>query len=246
MSLVEHISRLTRVHITPHPHGGKTTSRPLLERLQDAVDPSGAKPSAAKPASERSPVNLDAIDELGRIRKTVVQETLERTPRAPGSLIGMLQLWPDFEDQEHLEYVSLEICDSIEELLDPMPPRRPLNQPCYDCGTLWLSETADGELVPTEIVDADWRRWKYIAKPRHAYWQTEASGALMREPVRGRPHSFGVASRRVAAVTFRGQDENTGATLDFNDMDMSCAACGHYWRGKEMSWPLKVLHDTAA
>ncbi|WP_147107163.1 hypothetical protein [Nesterenkonia populi] len=135
--LQDSIDRLTRDHERPLAQGKTVTVPGLLAQLDAAVTEQKRGGSAGNEIA--IPVSPGAMRIQAEVADVVRSESLEQIGTHAGRVADLLKRWPEEGgDLDHLEHVALDLCDKIEALVDPGPPRRPLRERCPACGQRWV------------------------------------------------------------------------------------------------------------
>lgn len=148
MSLAQNITMLTRPHPHTRPDGRIVTRAAFLDQLAKAIHTRGRDGAAA--SEPGIPINTRAIDLWRELDTDARNEEHERAGTMRGTLGSILERWADEQRDAHaahLEHVTLDMIDRIQNLLDPAPKRRKLRQPCPACGQDWVLN-GDGDREP--------------------------------------------------------------------------------------------------
>lgn len=139
-SLPQNVHRLIRVHHTMNENGALTKQSALLDQLENATTTTGN--DGGRSNEPRLPINAAAIDLQIEIREQVKETEQHRT----GSTMptrAALAAWATEERDDWSAYLAAltnNLCDRINQLINPKPRARQLHIPCPSCGTKYAGE----------------------------------------------------------------------------------------------------------
>ena len=182
MTLPQNVHHLIRTHLAKRADGQLVQRPALLDQLTAEVQPSGGGQGGSNESP--LPINADAVELQMQLLHAAQQEEVERSGLT-GSLKVILDRWAQEDRPEfalHLVQVTRDMIDSIHQLIDPAPARRPLRKPCPACGITWMcNDNGDrkaaltagvwdegGGLRPTadwDITCAECEAWWHAADP---------------------------------------------------------------------------------
>ncbi|MDZ5077883.1 hypothetical protein [Nesterenkonia sp. HG001] len=150
MTLPQNIHQLIRAHLAKRADGRLVQRPALLDQLAGEVQPSGGGQGGGNESP--LPINTDAVELQLQLLHTAQQEEAERVGLT-GPLDVILDRWAREDRPEtvaHLVQVTRDMIDSIHQIVDPAPARRPLRKACPACGVTWIcNENGDRKAALT-------------------------------------------------------------------------------------------------
>lgn len=138
MSLAGNIHQLTEQYLTMS--NGKAAKMPsLLDQLDAAMTDKNGRAGAGG-GGTALPISDAAYSLRQDIEWQARNEQYQRTGSDVGTLVDILKSWTREQDEQmayYLEHVTLDWCDQITTMINPVkPPWRPAI-PCPSCGVLY-------------------------------------------------------------------------------------------------------------